>query len=225
MRGRSAAVSGGRRAAFALTNWSMSASVTGSTAAYVYQQLQDFKSGVRKDYARMNGISAELSDEEMRQAAEYFAGLPRVKWSRVVEAAMVPKTFVGQGRMRFVDPKATGMEPIGKRIITLPEDQERARLRDPKTGCEWDTVQTFETIAPYTIEEAYEVDDAIRRGDMAALKDELGDLQLGFEIGDLPGPVQLAGNVTPRHDLALPRLSLTPESLPSRAGATARRPR
>jgi nucleoside triphosphate diphosphatase len=53
-----------------------------------------------------------------------------------------------------------------------------ARLRDPDTGCEWDKVQTFETIAPYTIEEAYEVDDAIRRGDMAALKDELGDLQL-----------------------------------------------
>jgi ATP diphosphatase len=53
-----------------------------------------------------------------------------------------------------------------------------ARLRDPETGCEWDTVQTFETIAPYTIEEAYEVADAIRRGDMAALKDELGDLQL-----------------------------------------------
>jgi nucleoside triphosphate diphosphatase len=52
------------------------------------------------------------------------------------------------------------------------------RLRDPETGCEWDIVQTFETIAPYTIEEAYEVADAIRRGDMAALKDELGDLQL-----------------------------------------------
>jgi ATP diphosphatase len=52
------------------------------------------------------------------------------------------------------------------------------RLRDPETGCEWDKVQTFETIAPYTIEEAYEVDDAIRRGDMVALKDELGDLQL-----------------------------------------------
>jgi ATP diphosphatase len=44
-----------------------------------------------------------------------------------------------------------------------------ARLRDPETGCEWDRIQTFETIAPYTIEEAYEVDDAIRRGDMTAL--------------------------------------------------------
>src|SRR5690242_13195082 len=52
------------------------------------------------------------------------------------------------------------------------------RLRDPVSGCEWDTVQTFGTIAPYTIEEAYEVADAIARGDMDALADELGDLQL-----------------------------------------------
>jgi ATP diphosphatase len=53
-----------------------------------------------------------------------------------------------------------------------------ARLRDPQRGCEWDTAQTFATIAPYTIEEAYEVADAIERGDLAALKDELGDLLL-----------------------------------------------
>lgn len=53
-----------------------------------------------------------------------------------------------------------------------------ARLRDPVAGCEWDTVQTFATIAPYTIEEAYEVADAVERGDMADLKDELGDLLL-----------------------------------------------
>jgi ATP diphosphatase len=52
------------------------------------------------------------------------------------------------------------------------------RLRDPETGCEWDVAQTFETIAPYTIEEAYEVADACVRGDMAELKDELGDLLL-----------------------------------------------
>ena len=52
------------------------------------------------------------------------------------------------------------------------------RLRDPASGCEWDRVQTMETIAPYTIEEAYEVADAIRRGDMGDLADELGDLQL-----------------------------------------------
>jgi len=53
-----------------------------------------------------------------------------------------------------------------------------ARLRDPETGCPWDVEQRFETIAPYTIEEAYEVDDAIRRGDLAALREELGDLLL-----------------------------------------------
>ena len=51
-----------------------------------------------------------------------------------------------------------------------------ARLRDPKTGCPWDRQQTFKTIAPYTIEEAYEVADAIDRQNMDALKDELGDL-------------------------------------------------
>lgn len=53
-----------------------------------------------------------------------------------------------------------------------------ARLRDPVSGCEWDREQTFATIAPYTIEEAYEVADAIARNDIAALRDELGDLLL-----------------------------------------------
>ncbi|WP_449446375.1 nucleoside triphosphate pyrophosphohydrolase [Thermomonas brevis] len=53
-----------------------------------------------------------------------------------------------------------------------------AKLRDPDGGCPWDLEQTFASIAPYTIEEAYEVADAIDRGDMADLKDELGDLLL-----------------------------------------------
>ena len=53
-----------------------------------------------------------------------------------------------------------------------------ARLRDPQGGCPWDVEQTFATIAPHTIEEAYEVADAIEQGDMAALQDELGDLLL-----------------------------------------------
>ncbi|PDT39900.1 MULTISPECIES: nucleoside triphosphate pyrophosphohydrolase [Sinorhizobium] len=67
-----------------------------------------------------------------------------------------------------------------------------AALRDPKTGCPWDIVQTFETIKPYTIEEAYEVADAIERRDMDDLCDELGDLllqvvyhtQMAEEVGD-----------------------------------------
>ncbi len=60
-----------------------------------------------------------------------------------------------------------------KRLLTM-----MARLRDPKTGCPWDVEQTFKTIAPYTIEEAYEVNDAIERGNMTDLKEELGDLLL-----------------------------------------------
>jgi len=51
-----------------------------------------------------------------------------------------------------------------------------ARLRDPDDGCPWDRRQTYATILPYTLEEAYEVADAIQRGDMAELRDELGDL-------------------------------------------------
>ncbi|MFU7528640.1 nucleoside triphosphate pyrophosphohydrolase [Qipengyuania sp. ASV99] len=60
-----------------------------------------------------------------------------------------------------------------ERLLTIMQ-----RLRDPERGCEWDLAQNFSTIAPYTIEEAYEVSDAIERGDMADLKSELGDLLL-----------------------------------------------
>src|SRR3954447_6216257 len=66
-------------------------------------------------------------------------------------------------------------------MTTRPIDRLLAvmdRLRDRENGCPWDLEQSFATIAPYTIEEAYEVADAIERDDMAALKDELGDLLL-----------------------------------------------
>lgn len=59
------------------------------------------------------------------------------------------------------------------RLLSIME-----RLRDPQRGCDWDVAQTFETIAPYTIEEAYEVADAIDRSDMVDLRGELGDLLL-----------------------------------------------
>lgn len=59
-----------------------------------------------------------------------------------------------------------------------PLVQIMTKLRDPQTGCPWDLEQNFETIAPYTIEEAYEVADAISSGDHSALRDELGDLLL-----------------------------------------------
>ena len=85
-----------------------------------------------------------------------------------------------------------------------------ARLRDPERGCPWDVEQDFASIAPYTIEEAYEVADAIARGDMAELKDELGDLLLQvvfhariaeeaghFAIGDVV--TAISGKMVRRH--------------------------
>src|SRR5205814_7127587 len=63
-------------------------------------------------------------------------------------------------------------EPLARLLAVM------AWLRDRQHGCPWDIDQTFRTIAPYTIEEAYEVSDAIECGDMAALKEELGDLLL-----------------------------------------------
>jgi cytochrome c553 len=112
-----------------------SSDLTGLSASYIVQQMIDFKSGTRKDPTgkRMNGIAMEATEMEVREAAEYFAALPRKPFQKVMEAAMVPKTFLGNGRMRYVDP-AGGMEPIGQRIISVPEDQARARMRDPNSG-------------------------------------------------------------------------------------------
>src|SRR5438552_12913161 len=75
------------------------------------------------------------------------------------------------------------MPPRRRAAMTPSRDIARllelmAALRSPGSGCRWDLEQTFETIAPYTLEEAYEVADAIARGDLAGLKDELGDLLL-----------------------------------------------
>jgi cytochrome c553 len=111
-----------------------SATVSGFTVDYFVQQMNDFRSGARKDFAnRMDLIAKAMTDQEIRDVAQYFAAVKPLKFTTVREAATVPKTFVGQGRMRFVDPKG-GTEPIGKRIITVPEDAERARRRDPNSG-------------------------------------------------------------------------------------------
>ena len=71
---------------------------------------------------------------------------------------------------QIADSKSAAAEAMDRLIDIM------ARLRDPETGCAWDVAQDFSTIAPYTIEEAYEVADAIQRDDMAELKEELGDL-------------------------------------------------
>ncbi len=108
-----------------------SSDLTGLSAEYMIQQMKDFKSGARIDPTRMNGIAKAVTDEEVRLAAEFFAALPRRAINKVVEQAMVPKTFLGNGRMRFLEP-GNATEPIGNRIITVPDNQEKVRLRDPE---------------------------------------------------------------------------------------------
>src|SRR5215203_1070329 len=103
-----------------------SASLAGLSAEYIRRQMADFKNDVRAEPNRMNKIAQALTAEEIDQAAEWFAKLPPAAGvTKVTEAASVPKTFVGGGRMRFALP-AGGTEPIGVRIITLPQDTSRA---------------------------------------------------------------------------------------------------
>ena len=99
---------------------------------------------------------------------------------RYIKEANLPNRN-GTGRER---PARTSAEPVQPEEFCVANSAlERlfgvmARLRDPAAGCPWDVKQTFATIAPFTIEEAYEVADAIERGAMDDLKDELGDLLL-----------------------------------------------
>ncbi len=82
-----------------------------------------------------------------------------------------PETIAGNARTGAVRPAPQGA-PLPRLLEIM------ARLRDPETGCPWDIEQTWDTIAPYTIEEAYEVADAIEREAWGELEGELGDLLL-----------------------------------------------
>ena len=110
-----------------------SADLAGLSADYLVQQMADFKSGDRIDPARMNTIAQATSDEDAKQAADYFSSLKPTVWIKVMEADMVPKTWVNQARMRLPLPGG-GMEAIGNRIIEVPQDPARATARDPKSG-------------------------------------------------------------------------------------------
>ena len=109
-----------------------SANLAGVSAAYIVRQLSDFKAGNRMGEA-MNDMTKDLSDEDARQAAEWFAALKPKVWQPVVETDRVPKTFVNVHLMRMPLPGA-GDEPIGNRIIELPQDISRAESRDPHSG-------------------------------------------------------------------------------------------
>jgi cytochrome c553 len=105
-------------------------------AAYIQRTLRDFANARRKNNRSpvMATIAKGMTPDEMREAAEYFAARkPGAGYMKVVEAAEVPKTFVGEGAMRFVSP-GNDKEPIGSRIIVVPQDEEGAKARNPHTG-------------------------------------------------------------------------------------------
>jgi len=109
-----------------------SANLTALTIPYFLRQLADFKSGARKA-DRMPEISAALSDEDAKAAAEFFTSQKHMSGVKVVEADTVPKSYIGRGHMRLPLPGGE-TEPIGNRIIEVPEDVSRVTARDPRVG-------------------------------------------------------------------------------------------
>jgi cytochrome c553 len=111
-----------------------SADIAGMPAEYIIRQMNYFKSGARKEEARMGPIARAASDEDVRQAAEYFAALKPAPFVKVIETATPPKTYVSaDARHRRIVPDG-GTEPIGRRIIQIPEDPMRTTIRDPHSG-------------------------------------------------------------------------------------------
>jgi cytochrome c553 len=102
-------------------------------AAYIVHQMADFKSGARTGFGQMPAIAQALSDADVQSAAAYFSSLPARPWIRVVETDTVPKTYVNPGNMRLALPNG-GTEPIGSRIVELPENEAAAVARDPRSG-------------------------------------------------------------------------------------------
>ncbi len=108
-----------------------SADIAGLPAEYIVRQMEYFKSGARKDDDRMGPIAKVVSDEDVRQAAEYFAAIKPIPWVQVIETATPPKTYVSSAaRHRVLSPEG-GTEPIGHRIIEIPKDPDRTIHRDP----------------------------------------------------------------------------------------------
>jgi len=117
------------------------AGIAGLPVAYFVQQMHDFKDDARKsaesrktNTAIMAQIAKAMTDDEIKASAEYFASMPwtKTKWIRVVETATVPKTRLAGGM--FIPLEGTETEPIGARIIEVPEHPDRTELRDPRSG-------------------------------------------------------------------------------------------
>ncbi len=115
------------------------ASVAGLSAAYITQQMADFKNGLRKgsdpdmlSVTNMVKLAKSTSDEDVKAAAAYFSSIRPKPWIRVVEVEEVPKTEPEGGMMVALN--GGGKEPIGHRVIEVSENLERTELRDPTSG-------------------------------------------------------------------------------------------
>jgi len=110
-----------------------SAYVAGLPVGYFVRQLADWKSGDRKYGGIMIALAKAASQAEIKDAASYFAAVKPRPWIRVAETDTVPKSFIGPGNKRLVHP-AGGTEPMGNRIIEVPENEEDVVYRDPRSG-------------------------------------------------------------------------------------------
>jgi cytochrome c553 len=111
-----------------------SADIAGLPAEYIVRQMEYFKSGARKEEDRMGPIARHVSDEDVRQAAEYFAAVKPIPWVKVIETATPPKTYVSiDARHRVLSPEG-GTEPIGHRIIETPVDPMQTSIRNPHSA-------------------------------------------------------------------------------------------
>jgi cytochrome c553 len=110
-----------------------SAYIAALPVGYFARQMVDYKSGARKGSGSMTTIAKAISEDDVRAAADYFAALKPRPWIRVVETDTVPKTYVGPGNKRLRLPGGAS-EPIGTRIIEIPEDEEAVLNRDPRSG-------------------------------------------------------------------------------------------
>jgi len=108
-----------------------SADIAGLPAEYIARQMKYFKSAARKDEARMGPIARATSEDDVRQAAEYFAAIKPIPWVKVIETATPPKTYVSAAARHRVLVPGGGTEPIGHRIIEIPDDPLRTAIRDP----------------------------------------------------------------------------------------------
>jgi cytochrome c553 len=113
----------------------------GQPVAYTVKQLQDMRDGLRRsadprkpNSPTMNALAAAMTDEEMREAAEYFAAMPWTPWIRVIEADLIPEMELEEGNM-YITVGKEPTEPLAGRIVETPIDEHQANvLRNPRSS-------------------------------------------------------------------------------------------